>query len=61
DYKSLRYGGLSLAVILFTLGILLILSDLVCRCSSAHSNKYNISADLSPMISIGSALEHASL
>ncbi|KAF7218911.1 transcript variant X1 [Nothobranchius furzeri] len=32
DYKSLRYGGLSLAVILFTLGILLILSRR-CHCN----------------------------
>ncbi|XP_063763890.1 FXYD domain-containing ion transport regulator 6 [Eleginops maclovinus] len=32
DYESLRIGGLVLAVVLFTLGILLILSRR-CRCS----------------------------
>ncbi|GAA6234433.1 FXYD domain-containing ion transport regulator 6-like isoform X1 [Lates japonicus] len=32
DYESLRIGGLALAVVLFTLGILLILSRR-CRCS----------------------------
>uniref|UniRef100_A0A3B4A4I6 FXYD domain-containing ion transport regulator n=1 Tax=Periophthalmus magnuspinnatus TaxID=409849 RepID=A0A3B4A4I6_9GOBI len=33
DYKTLRFGGLSLAVVLFTLGILLILSKPSCSCS----------------------------
>lgn len=32
DYETLRIGGLALAVVLFTLGILLILSRR-CRCS----------------------------
>ncbi|XP_037630811.1 FXYD domain-containing ion transport regulator 6 [Sebastes umbrosus] len=32
DYESLRIGGLALAVVLFTMGILLILSRR-CRCS----------------------------
>lgn len=32
DYESLRIGGLGLAVVLFTLGILLILSEFTCLC-----------------------------
>ncbi|KAM4703909.1 FXYD domain-containing ion transport regulator 6-like isoform 1-T2 [Rhinophrynus dorsalis] len=35
DYKSLRIGGLVFAVVLFTLGILLILSRR-CRCSNLN-------------------------
>lgn len=30
DYKTLRIGGLGFAVVLFTLGILLILSEFTC-------------------------------
>lgn len=38
DYESLRIGGLAFAVVLFTLGILLILSKLtsVCVCASFY-------------------------
>ncbi|XP_009080931.1 PREDICTED: FXYD domain-containing ion transport regulator 6-like [Acanthisitta chloris] len=35
DYQSLRIGGLVFAVVLFTVGILLILSRR-CRCSFSH-------------------------
>ncbi|XP_075460343.1 FXYD domain-containing ion transport regulator 6 [Ascaphus truei] len=35
DYKSLRIGGLAFAVVLFTMGILLILSRR-CRCNSRN-------------------------
>lgn len=35
DYESLRIGGLGFAVVLFTLGILLILSEFTFLCSYA--------------------------
>ncbi|KAJ0022084.1 hypothetical protein NQD34_009574 [Periophthalmus magnuspinnatus] len=42
DYKTLRFGGLSLAVVLFTLGILLILSR---RCRCGANKKTRTSGD----------------
>ncbi|XP_063799673.1 FXYD domain-containing ion transport regulator 6-like [Pseudophryne corroboree] len=38
DYKSLRIGGLVFAVVLFTLGILLILSRR-CRCNNLNQKQ----------------------
>lgn len=42
DYETLRIGGLTLAVVLFTLGILLILSR---RCRCGVNNKTRVPGD----------------
>uniref|UniRef100_A0A667Y5X8 FXYD domain-containing ion transport regulator n=1 Tax=Myripristis murdjan TaxID=586833 RepID=A0A667Y5X8_9TELE len=42
DYESLRIGGLAFAVVLFTLGILLILSKLTSVCACDCVSFYNV-------------------